>query len=144
MSKENENDSKNFSENVDDSITQNENIELNGNIITCFIGKKESRKRSSKFASEIKDTNFYDETGKGYAQLGNEKYLAYFPLFRKSIKIISSKGFQYKAEIYFVEDIKNIISFFTMKNPSYLVGVSNDFVQFNKSEYSYSRFLLNK
>ena len=131
-------------ETIDDSIEPNENIELNGKIITCYIGKKENRKKSSEFALELKNTDYYDVTGIGKVKLGEEEYLVYYPLYGKSIKIISSKGFQYNAEIYFIEDIKNIVSFFKMKNANYLYGEFKEFVPFNNLDYNYSKFLLNK
>lgn len=104
--------------------------------ITCFIGSEGNLKKSEDFAKQI------IEEKTPYNILGGKKdgYKFYFPLKGKSIHVIDSKGIEYDATIYFVEDIKNIISALELKNPHYF---SYDKYKYIKLEQKiYDIFLL--
>ena len=120
-------------------LINSNNIELNNNNLICYIGQKELRRKSYDAYMQIKSKNIdnikYSLNGRGELTLGEEKYHFYFPIFEKSIKIIDSQGIEYKSKVYFFEDIKNIISYFDMKNPHYKNNDSKKFIELKPNFY---------
>ena len=104
--------------------------------ITCFIGEEGNLKKSEDFAKLIV------EEKTPYNILGGEKdgYKFYYPLKGKSIHVIDSKGIEYDATIYFVEDIKNIIYGLDLKNPQYFSYEYKEYIKLGPKSYDY--FLL--
>ena len=100
--------------------------------ITCFIGDEDNLKKSEDFAKLIAD----EKTP--FNILGGEKdgYKFYYPLKAKSIHIIDSKGIEYDATIYFVEDIKNIIYGLDLKNPQYFSYEYKEYIKLGPKTYA--------
>ena len=112
----------------------------NNDTIICYIGKNNNRIKSFELYNDILSKKIkniiYESSGIGRINLGDDEIKFYQPLFEKDIKIIDSQGFEYKANIYFIEDIKNIIAFFKMKNPHYKDTNSDKYFQLTENEYS--------
>ena len=128
-----------MSENKNQISLNSNNIELENNNLICYIGQKEYRKKSHDACELINSKNIenvkYSLNGRGELSLGEEKYHFYFPIFEKSIKIIDSHGIEYKSNIYFFEDLENIISYFNMKNPHYKNSDSQKFIELKPNYY---------
>ena len=101
--------------------------------ITCFIGSEDNLKKSEDFAKQI------IEEKTPFNILGGKKdgYKFYFPLKGKSIHIIDSKGIEYDSTIYFIEDIKNIISGLELKNPQYFSYDQQEYIKLEPKNYDY-------
>ena len=93
-------------------------IEIEDNNIKCFLGKGENIKSSEDVYKEYKTDIPTKE--REYCYINNEKYLILYPIPKKIISVITSEGKKYKATIYFLDDIKNIISHLKIVNPFYL------------------------
>lgn len=124
------------------------NIKLKNSNITCYIGNEANKKASKELYDEIKkiplENITLNEQMKAIYQYGNNQIIYYnYPLFEKKIKIYNSKGNQFKAIIYFIEDIQNIVKFLKMKNPHYFDKSTNNYLKLS-SDYDYSMFLLGK
>ena len=101
--------------------------------ITCYIGCEDNLKKSEDFAKQIIEEKI------PYNILGGEKdgYKFYYPLKGKSIHIIDSKGIEYDSTIFFVEDIKNIISGLELKNPQYFSYDKQEYIKLDPENYDY-------
>ena len=120
-------------------------IESKNKNLICYIRVKENFIKSEELCELINKQKIEgididpDMTGKFWVQ--KDKYIfIVFPSFKKKIKIINSKGKQYKSTICFAEDVKSIIRYFKMKNPHYYDETKGKYIKF-LPEY-YSEFLL--
>ena len=124
------------------------NIELKNYNIYCFIGNEKNRTTSEEIYNELKlippkDILFDKKMKVKYIYGENQYIYYYYPLFYKKIKIYNFKGKQFKAVIYFMEDIKNIVKYFKMKNPHYFDKSTNEY-KLLLSDNDYETFLLEK
>ena len=117
-------------------ILEKGKIEIENSYIKCFLGKGDNYKSSEDLRKEIPDnsTSNYCE----WYEMDNEKYQIYYPIPKKNISIILKNGKKYKSDIYFVDDIKNIISGLNMENPCFLFR--NKYLSL-KEELERARFL---
>lgn len=110
-------------------------IESKNKNVICYIRVKENFIKSEELCELINKQKIEgididpDKTGKFWVQ--KDKYIfIVFPSFKKKIKIIDSKGKQYKSTICFAEDVKSIIGYFKMKNPHYYVEQKGNILNF--------------
>ena len=111
-------------------------IEIKNSNIKCFLGKNENYKSSEEIWKELKKQEITQI--KSFYFIDEEKYLIYFPIPEKKISIITTSGKQYKSTVYFIDDIKNIISGLNIINPCYF---NEDKYTAFKSENDYADFL---
>ncbi len=129
--------------------TEIKNIEVINNTVTCYIGEEKDKIKSSKIFNDIKSNNKnpnrnvkiicdLDLKSKYYPNKADtNKFIEFYhPIFKKKIKIYNVKGKEFKADIYFVEDIKNIVAYFKMKKPHYLDKSSNNYIKLEPDQYS--------
>ena len=124
------------------------NIELRDNIIYCYIGKEDNKKLSKEVIEEIKNIPYKNMKFEGDMRIkyyyGKDQYIYYhIPLVEKKIKIYNSKGLEFKAIIYFIEDIKNIVKYLKMKEPYYFDESTNQYKKLLTDD-DYEMFLLKK
>ena len=72
--------------------------------------------------------------------IGRENYIIIYPIPTKKISIITNNGKTYKSTIFFIDDIKNIISCFKLNNPCY--KYENKYNKF-ESNNDYKKVLYN-
>ena len=114
-------------------------IEIENSKIKCFLGKDNNIISSEDLWKILKDNKV--DNYKSFYNLGDKQYTIYYPIPQKNISIIFSNGTKYKSTIYFVDDIKNIIFAFGMKNACYLQD--EKYVSFS-SENHYGLFLMDE
>jgi len=93
-------------------------LEIKDSNIKCFLGKDNNCKSSEQLWNELKvqEPIVSQETYK----LGEEEYIIYYPIQEKQISVVTKNGKSYNSTIYFIDDIKNIISGLKMINPCYI------------------------
>ena len=121
------------------------NVEVKGKNLICYIKVKETLYKSTELRNLINSEKMegvvFSNDMKGYLSINeNENIIICYPIFEKSIKIIDSKGKQFKSTICFAEDVKNIIDYLKMKNPNYYDGKIGQYIQLTPKNYF--KFLL--
>ena len=92
-------------------------IEIENTKIKCYLGKRDNPKSSEEIYHKYKiDIPTKEQE---FVNIDNQKYLIIYPIPKKIISIITSEGKKYKSTVYFLDDIKNIISGLKMINPCY-------------------------
>ena len=93
-------------------------LEIKDSNIKCFLGKDNNCKSSEQLWNELKvqEPIVSQETYK----LGEEEYIIHYPIQEKQISVVTKNGKSYNSTIYFIDDIKNIISGLKMINPCYI------------------------
>ena len=92
-------------------------IEIENTKIKCYLGKRDNPKSSEEIYHKYKidiPTKVQE-----FVNIDNQKYLIIYPIPEKIISIITNEGKKYKSTVYFLDDIKNIISGLKMINPCY-------------------------
>ena len=134
----------------EDNIQSNEGkVKLKDKNLICYIQVKEKLIESRELCNLINSNKIEDieiepdQTGKLYIEKNKKKFIfIVFPSFEKNIKIIDSKGKQFKSTIFFTVDVKNIINYLKMKNPHYYDNTNGQYIKLTP-EY-YSQFVLDK
>ena len=114
-------------------------IEIENFNVKCSLGKRDNVQPSEDLFYKYKID--LPKKEQDYFYLDKEKYLILYPIPEKKISIIDNKGDKYKATIYFLDDIKNIIQGLNISNPHYLKG--DTYIKIEK-EIDYMIFLLGK
>ena len=114
-------------------------IEIENMNVKCYLGKESNVKPSVDLFHQYKTGRPTKE--QDYIYLGEEKYLILYPIPEKKISIIDNNGNKYKATVYFIDDIKNIIQGLNITNPYYLKDDSYFKIE---NEADYMLFLFGK
>ena len=93
-------------------------IEIENSYIKCFLGKDNDFKSSEDVWNEIKDKTVI-KIENSY-EINDEKYKIIYPIHQKNISIILKNGKKCKSDVYFVDDIENIITGLNMEKAYYL------------------------
>ena len=93
-------------------------LEIDNCYITCFLGKNDEYIASENLYKKLNAIRPTRE--KEMYNISGEKYLIYYPIpGNKKISIVTNEGKRYKSQIYFIDDIKNIIKGLNMDNPCF-------------------------
>ena len=118
------------------SNTERGKIEIDIFNVKCYLGKGPYAILSEELFNTYKmDVPTKEED---YFYLDKEEYLILYPIPEKKISIIDNNGDKYKATVYFIDDIKNIIQGLNISNPHYLKD--GKYIKM-ENEVSYSLFL---
>lgn len=118
-------------------ILERGKIEIDNSNLKCYLGKGGNVQLSEDLFKKYKVD--LPKKLKDYFYLDQERYLIIHPIPEKKISIIDNKGDKYKATVYFLDDIINIVQGLNISNPHYLSGDS--YIKINK-EIDYIIFLL--
>ena len=119
------------------SNTERGKIEIDNFNVKCYLGKGPYAILSEELFNTYKmDVPTKEED---YFYLDKEEYLILYPIPEKKISIIDNNGDKYKATVYFIDDIKNIIQGLNISNPHCLED--GKYIKM-ENDIGYSLFLL--
>ena len=106
--------------------------------VKCYLGDTKKMMLSEDIMIKLKD-NKEKKKCIEYT-VGGENYIIIYPIPTKKISIITNNGKTYKSTIFFIDNIKNIISCFKLNNPCY--KYENKYNKF-ESNNDYKKVLYN-
>ena len=106
-------------------------IEKNS-ILECYLGDETKTKKSECIMKELENL----EGIRNYEyKIGENTYNIMFPIPSKKIKVITKTGKIYKSTVYFIDDIKNIIAYLKMDNPTFKDRYNDNIKFINPRDY---------